>query len=616
MGDASPTLTATALKGDDWILRRRAIIELSHSQDAQLYEVFSQALNDAVSEVRHAAVIALTRLGDRRAVGILAKPRFLQSPDVNIRWATVKALGALGDIHVIDTLIPLVDDEEWLVRNEAISVLLAKVQEIVERRDPSLARILIRMLGIDDEQIVGIATEGLIAMAHECRAILLDALKSIKEPVRSRAAFILGQAKDGEAVPLLIAGLKDTSPLVRAEAAKALGKIGEPRSVPQLVEALLDYNDQVKRSAVRALVMFGTGALMPLHSQLIHSSNKWSTAAILSALGEIAHSSSIPLLIEHLSSSYYIVRNEAVNALSRYGQQIIEPLLPVLSYNKSDITPLLSSAQQNGSADRIRAIKALGDLEDHRAADLVKDLLLDENAEISQVAQEALVRIGCAAWGRCGALMVIGNVADAAVAPRLLPSLEDDSPHVRYEAIRALGKLKGKVACAKIEELVKTDPVFEVRTEALKVLRELSPGSKQLFAIAQAALSDEAASVRLEATRALGDFADDRAFDMLIERLSDPYWSVRVSAENAICSYGKRAIPKLVSLLDSQENEGKCRIISALARIGDDESIKPLEALLIKLKGQGKLPALVKEALRLLKGETGRSAEQTATPLC
>ncbi len=367
---------------------------------------------------------------------------------------------------------------------------------------------------------------------------------------------------------------------------------------------------------MRALVLFGSAALLPLHSQLMHSSNKWSTAAILSALGEIAHPSSIPLLIERLSSSYYVVRNEAVNALSRYGQKVVEPLLLMLSYNKSDISPLLNAARQNGFAARIRAIKALGDLEDHRAGDLVKELLLDEKAEISQVAQEALVRIGCAAWGRCGALMVIGNVADSSIAPKLLPSLEDDSPHVRYEAIRALGKLKGKAACVKIEELIKADPVYEVRTEALKVLRELSPGSKQLFAIAQAALNDTAASVRLEATRALGDFADDRAFDMLIDRLSDSYWSVRISAENAICNYGKRAIPKLIDLLNSQETEGNCRIISALARIGDGKAVEPLEALLAKSKGQDKLQALVKEALRLLKGETGRSAAQTATPLC
>jgi HEAT repeat protein len=617
LADTNAPLAKTALSSDDWIVRRRAIIELSHSQSPELYELFSYALADPVSEVRHAAIIALTRQGNRDAVQMLAKPKFLKSPDINIRWATVRALGQIGDIPVIDTLIPLVDDEEWLVRNEVISVLLTKVQEIIEKDDPSLARILIRMLGMQDARIAKIATEGLITMEGACRIMLLEALKSIKEPVRVRAALILGQAKDREALLPLINTLQDSSPIVRAEAAKSLGKIGDTRAIPHLVNGLQDYNDLAKRAFAQALILLGTPALQPLHSELAHASNKLSKAAILSALGEIGHPSSIPLLIEHLNSSFYIVRNEAVNALSRYGRQVVEPLIQMLSYSKSDISLLLTEASgEHGHANQIRAIKALGDLEDHRAANLLKELLVAENSNIASAAQEALVSIGCSAWGRCGALAVLGAIGDTSIIPNLLPSLEDDSPHVRYEAIRALGRLKGQVACKQIKELMTADPFQEVRTEALKVLRELSAGSTELFDSALKAIADVAPSVRLEAARVLGDFADDRALDVLIERMSDTYWSVRMSAENAICNYGKRVIPKLISLLNNPEYEGRCRIISALARIGDQRAIKPLESLLAESGEQARLQALIKEALRLLKGETGRQAVQAAMPLC
>jgi len=610
-------LKEQARKSHDWLVRRRAIIQLSHEKDESLYPLFYDALSDPVSEVRHAAIIALTRFGDKSIVPELAKPKFLQSDDPNIRWMTVKALGQLGDYHVIDLLIPLVDDEEWLVRNEAISVLQDKVQCIVNLGEPSLARMLILMLGIDEPGIVDIAVEGLVDMENSTRPLLLEALNSIKDLVRQNVARVLGLSKDSEAVPALIDALRDDSAAVRAEVAKALGNIGDRHAIAHLIESLKDHNDMVREATVQALVKFGNQCVESLHSELSHTKNKYVIAAIISALGELQAPSSIPILIEHLSSTFYSVRKEAVDALSRYGEIVVEPLLQKLVYNTSDIEPLIQTATSDPDINnRIRAIKALGDLEDSRATPLLKALVINPNRMIAEVAEESLVKVGCSAWGRSRALTVIGNVAHSPVAPELIPSLKDNSPYVRYEAIRAIGKLKGKKAIPMLRKMAMEDPIVEIRTEALKVLRELHSGTQALLKLALKAVEDEAAVVRLEAVRILGDFANGQVLQPLIERLADPFWSVRISAENAICNYGKKVTPLLIDLLKKGHVESRCRIISAFARIGDERAIEPLEALLAAQEESPRIKAIAREALMVLKGETGRQAVNVTIPLC
>jgi len=608
---------ATASK--DWLIRRRALIQLSHKKEPSLYSTFVKGLVDPVSEVRHAAVIALSRLGDRRAVGYLSKPRFLQAGDSNVRWMTVRALGVLGDVQIIDALIPLVDDEEWLVRNEAVSALKAKVEEIVHSADSSQARILVRMLSIPEPGIYDIAIEGLVSMEASCRQLLLDSLKSVKDVVRKGVVQVLGLAGDKEAVPALIRVLDDENPLVRAGAVKALAEIGDEQAIPFIVNRLRERNDHVREEIIKALVRFGSQVVQPLHSELMHAKEKTLISTIVLALGKIRNPQSIPLLISRLSSGFYSVRKDAVEALSSYGPQIVQPLLQKLAVNTFDINSILKDAHtQNGNvANRIRAIKALGDLEDHRAIELLKELVTVSDHLVAAAAEDALVKVGCAAWGRCGALMVIGKVGDESIVPQLVPSLKDDSPHVRYEVMRAFGKLKSKQAVPEIEKYVHKEKVPEVKSEALRVLRELSPGSGKLFNLALSSINDPSTMIRLVATRILGDFVDDRALSYLFEKVSDTSWSVRMSAENALCNYGVKVVPELVKRLKLEKVESRCRMISALARIGDTQAIEPLERFRDEYEHKDeRLAQIAREALAILKGETGRKSVQLTVPLC
>ena len=201
---------------------------------------------------------------------------------------------------------------------------------------------------------------------------------------------------------------------------------------------------------------------------------------------------------------------------------------------------------------------------------------------------------------------MLGHIGDDKVVTQVIELLQDDSINVRNAAIQALGDLNDDRAVKPLVEIAKNDPEQEVRQSAFRVLRELASGSQLLFDIAIAALDDTSPDVRVQATRILGDFKDERAIDPLLRCLSNQSWSVRFSAENSLYSQGKRVVPDLIQILLQDSLLAKRRAISALGRIGDPQAIKPIEKVLAKETDRITISKAT-DALKLSRGETARS---------
>ncbi len=597
MARTAEELIAQAHGSADWHDRRLAVIALGYRDDPEILPVLLTCLQDPVSEVQHAAIIALGRRGDRVAMQELLRPKILGSSEANVRWAATSALGKLGDHRVIDQLVRMVDDEEWLVSNEAIEVLRAKVAEIIEAQDLRLARILIRMLNLPDPELVELAKGGLERLGSDATPILCDALGSVWEAVRRHAATVCGLVRDPAMVDSLVTALGDERPSVRREAALALGEIGDHRGLRPLISVLGDFDGQVRKGVVDALVALGVVAVEPLCIALEHAKSKQARCAALEALGVLGDGRAIPILVHCLGSSYHLVRLGAIVALGRFGRAVVEPLLGILSYNRSDISYLMQEVTSSSDVQtRVRAAKALGDLEDHRAVEALKAQLSDPNREVALAAQEALEKIGCAAWARRGAATVLGRVGDRRVTPEVLVLLDDDSVNVRRAAVRALGGLEASEHTARLAVMARRDPERLVRRAALNVLRDLDPATQELFATALEALIDDAADVRARAARIAGTFIDQRAIEPLLARLSDPSWNVRLSAETALSSQGKPAVPGLLVVLREGTMIARRRAASALGRIGDPQAIGTLETQL-EFERDSATRDLIREAL-------------------
>jgi HEAT repeat protein len=577
---ASPnvkSLIQVARESEDAASVRAALMQLGYEQGEDVYALLIEKLDDPNLSVQHSAVVALGRHKRAEAIDELIKPKIFQSPAHQIRWAAVTAVGRLGDHRVIDLLLKAAEDPEWIVRTEAIAELMGKIKEIIARRDVRLARQLIYMFSLDNEEIVNLAMDGFQEIGAASLEWLHEALRNPSPNIRSNAARTLGRMKSSGSTPYLLELLDDDEAAVRASVSEALGLIGNRISIEPLVLRVQDNVEKVQVQAGTALVRFGKAATIPILNALSRERDKYAQRAFLKCLGQIGDPKSVSALISYLRSSYFTVRQAAVAALLRFGPIVAPHLLATLSFNTSDIDALKKDACDREHPElQMRAIKALGGLEDHRVVGLLKELVEAGLPDVQEAASQALFQVGCAAWGRCSAMKVLGEVGEPAIVPEILPSLRDDSDNVRFETVRALGRLGGAEAVRSLLRIAGKDPRDFIRREAFRVLRTVKPRDPGVLAPARRHLKDRSRDVRVQCARLLGGFLDKASIPPLLKAMSDPHWSVRESAELALLNFGRDAVDSLIEALTSSSWTTRFRAARLLGETGDARAMPPL----------------------------------------
>ena len=602
---ASPStlsLLQVARESEDAASVRSAIMQLGYETCDDVYPLLVEKLDDSNPNIQHAAVVALGRHARPEAIDELSKPKIFHSSYHQIRWAAVTAVGRLGDHRVIDLLLKAAEDPEWIVRTEAIAELMGKVKAIIARKDVRLARLLIYMFSLDNEEIVNLAMEGFQELGSPCLEWLHEALRNPSPNIRSNAALTLGKMKSQGSTPYLIELLQDEESCVRASVSEALGLVGNKVSIEPLVLMVQDNVERVQDRAVTALVGFGKAATIPLLNALSRERDKYAQRAFLKCLGRIGDPKSVSALISYLRSSYFIVRQAAVSALVHFGPIVTRHLLATLSFNTSDIESLKKDGCDHEHPElQLRAIKAIGGLEDHRAVALLKELVETGLPDIQDAASQALSQIGCSAWGRCCALKVLGEVGDKSIVPEILPSLWDDSDNVRYEAVRALGRLGGDEAVQHLVRIARKDPCDFIRREAVRFLRRCGQGHAGVLDLARKHLKDPSRDVRVQCARLLAGFQDKKSILPLLKAMADPHWSVRESAEVALLNFGRDAAELLVGALRSASWTTRFRAARLLGEIGDPEAVSPLESALARRGERKAVRGVIESSLKRLK---------------
>jgi HEAT repeat protein len=601
----TPTHMAAAIetiqRGVDTSSVRAAIMDLGYAVGPEVYSILVRQLDDPNPAIQHAAVISLGRLGRPEAIEELIKPKVFRSPHGNIRWAVVSAIGKLGDFRVIDDLLRAVEDSEWIVRTQAVTELIGKVREVITRKDIRLARILVHMMCLENEEIVNLAIQGFQEFGLESLGLLHEALNNSSATIRANAARALGRLKSHLSTPYLLGLLEDEEGAVRANAAEALGLIQNKISIEPLILRIQDNIEKVQNAAVEAIVRFENLATVPLLNALSREREKFSQRAVIKCLGRIGDPKAIPALIGYLRSSYYLVRQAAVTALARFGPRVVQLLVATLSFNKSDIEHFKKDALDKYHPElQLRAIKALGGLEDHRAVSLLKDLVDKSLPDVQDAAGQALSQIGCAAWGRCCALRVLGEVGDASLIPRIAPSLQDHADNVRFEAVRAVGRLGGGEAAKLLQRTLRTDRCDYVRAEAVRLLRSIGPQYCEDLSPILHALKDRDREVKIQAAGLLGNCQDEKSILPLLKTRADAHWSVRESAENALMNFGRQIADPLIGALGSRSWTMRFRAARLLGKIGDPKATVPLKNVIARRGERKDVREIAEASLRKL----------------
>jgi HEAT repeat protein/cyclophilin family peptidyl-prolyl cis-trans isomerase len=339
---------------------------------------------------------------------------------------------------------------------------------------------------------------------------LVRLLTDTEARVRRRAALAVGRVGLSEGIEPLTALLKDPDPEVRYMGAFALGLIKDKAASGALVTALGDQTPLVQGAAAEALGLIedatAADAIGRLASQILQS------GALNPVPGDDADAKrDLPASAFRLAL-YALVRLKAYDQLAAAvldgsGQPKVRWWPVAYAFqrieDKRALPALLTLAKDPHPYTRAFAAKGLGGLKD---ASAVPTLIgLAGSAEPAVVIES---------------VRALGRIGDRAAADALVKLLEakDASPHVRLEALDALGVIRPPGVTDILIDWF-ADPNPAIRAAALRSAAAVDP--QQFVAILSGLDPDPIWSVRAAVASVLGTMPADIALQGLVGMLAE-----------------------------------------------------------------------------------------------
>ncbi len=582
-----------------WNERREAALALKHSKEPEVKQALIKALDDHDDDVLQAVIVALGEVGDEEAAEHMVLPRYLNHPNPQIRWAVLKSIGKIGRSFIITEVARLIDDPEWVVRNEARRVLQKQVESLVTDFSTDSAQRMVSLLSTSNEELREILINAFIRIGHRIKPMLRDFARMGGKEIQTAMVYVLGQIKDQECVPLLIELLENPDKYIRKSAIEALGQIRDVTALTAMIERFGDASREVQISTIEAIAKIGKPALEQLHETLRYSSRKLIQQNVLHALAQIRNHSSIPYLIEYMGSTYFIVRRAAITGLVKYGDVVIDDVHQVIKNIKWPMVEDLLSIAENGPtvAIRVKAINALGAVTDHRAVHLLKKLAASEEKSIQKASLAALAQIGCSCWQRCGALAVLREMRKAPDVDLIVDQLDNDSENVRHRAVQVLARCGNPQAVPALLQTSTIDGNPTLRCESLRAADELAPADPEVVKTAKQAMSDPDPRVQAEAIRIMGRSPEPSNLSPLLECLKSPSWEVRRNAALALGNMGNIALPSLLDRLYKGDTKELESVIRAIGNVGSPEAMPAIEEILAKEPAESQVRNAAQKAI-------------------
>ncbi|AKT44134.1 HEAT repeat domain-containing protein [Chondromyces crocatus] len=330
--------------------------------------------------------LAATEAAASLRAGRLVAPLtpLLEHPSADIRNKAVHALGLVGDKSAAQVLLARLPK----VRE---SRMLNNIAFALERLDPGAFYTSVRQV-IEHKQAI----------------------------IRLNAAFVLGDVKRPEGLPLLEKALSDPSDFVRTSAIVALGKLGTDKAAKPLERFVDDPNLSIRQEAIYALhALSGDKRANLIHDKLFMTRK---TA----------------------------VKHRAALALGRAGDpRVRDYLLSCMEQQDCGVDDVASYLR----VDRAPAVSGRVLLAWARGQDELTDLLAELRPPgtlplAASSMDAALARED--RWSARSAVDLLGDLGDTSVKARLAPRLADVDVWLRLHAAVALSRLGDRDADARI----------------------------------------------------------------------------------------------------------------------------------------------------------------------
>jgi len=647
----------TALQDEERTVRLKAANALEKIDSTEQYklDIYVKDLNASDASIREKAAKKLAELAPEKAkeYRITRYINDLKDPDVQVRASAASLLGDIGDASTVQPLISALNDNEALVRKNAVTSL---GQIYIKLKDATAIKpaieTLVSLLQDESEMVSQAAATTLTELGEPAVEALSSSLQSDNSELRAIALEILGKIKPENKqeykLTRYINDLKDQKVYVRANAADALGSIYNEQAVIPLIEALKDVDKTVRQNATNSLIKIGEPAI----SQLIivmkeqEPAVKLHAAIALKEIGLRLKDNSLlnpakDVIVEAFINTDSPIHSIAQQILKQIGAYAVDALTPLLN-EKDDTKRAMAAAMlaeiepqkatyyqttryindldSSDASVRATAATNLGLLGKTKAVGKLVALLSDSDESVRKATANALEQIGAPAIEPLVTLLTDENkitqkyafVTLAEIAPK---AKSDDLQLAIPPAIEALKDVDSSIRSAASNILVNAgessvrplialfkDADTSVYSLAIEILVDIgNPAIEPL----KVALNDQNHIVRKNALVALSLIAPINAQQYKVTKyindLKDADEKIRMRAAFELGrTNDPRAVEPLISALSDANFRVRANAADSLAYLADKRAIKPLKR--VEGDDQNKMVRRVaKESLERLK---------------
>jgi cyclophilin family peptidyl-prolyl cis-trans isomerase/HEAT repeat protein len=450
-------------------------------------------LNDNEARVRRRAALAVGRVG--LSEGIEPLTRLLSDSEIEVRQMAAFALGLIGDRAARPALLMALKDPQPVLQGRAAEAL----GQIGDRADGEpigamvqaqiKAGALMTVAPDDLTYPLSAPTEavrlGLYALARLGAYDALAAAVLVNgQPISTwwPVAYALQRAGDVRAAPALMALVNTPGRYTASFAVKGLGTSKATQAATALRQIVGERRlaPPVVIQAVRSLATIRDAAAVPVLTKIVADAGADPTLRLeaMTALGVLATSEHLDLLLDLLSHSVPGIRGAALQALAR-----VDP--------DTFLTALASLDTDREWTVRVALASALGTLPSERGLPRLTLMLQDTDQKVIAAVLGALAsskatgvdkifldRLGSGDLAvRTAAANALADLKVAAAAQPLAEayrrSTSEESYTARAAALGALARLDPAAARPVLMEALK-DRDWAVRVRALTLLKEQS----------------------------------------------------------------------------------------------------------------------------------------------
>ncbi|NVM17078.1 MAG: HEAT repeat domain-containing protein [Candidatus Lokiarchaeota archaeon] len=353
---------------------KRAIpIILGRIQSDDSINYLKDLLHKNDPEVRCNAIQALEKLIQVKDARLIIN--LLDDIDVDVKKASIKALGVIKSKRAIDPLLKLLKNKEEDIRKLSVHSLeqifisldsYEKIYEVANSKNMIERKEAIKLLGLlKDRSSID---------------YMINSFKSSDSKIRKLAYNSLVQISK-DVVPIqVLEGLNHKEWKIRSFCAKLVGRLGNEQQISILLTLLNDPDNRVRDIAIEALSKISSQTYIDEMKTLLNSTNWKTKRAAVKLLIKIGNEKSLEVLLPLINDKDLYIKSWIALALGKFE-------------NISDITPFVEMLKDSDPKIRIASAKALGQIGNREALDYLAKSLWDDNWNVRKEVEVALNKI-------------------------------------------------------------------------------------------------------------------------------------------------------------------------------------------------------------------------------